>query len=194
MQKVKLYKRAKNYFYARKRLAIFSCLFFILINIVPLIDFGSVGRFTRECATYWMTPTKDFGKLKFVDGQDNSSVPVGSDKTIEFTSPFSASVMEIMPSGECKIVGASDLFKSIASGNVLNVSVSGKEKIITIDHGDGFKSIYQFEGLFCVKNGDRVEDDFIGIARKKSIILTLTKNDEIVPVLKIENDRLQVAL
>lgn len=195
MRRVRFYKRPKEFVFTRRNQRKLSCVLFVLALIVPLINVdGSVGRFTRSIFSYWTAADKDFGKLKFVDFSENSQTEVLSNAVIEFVAPFSSASIESTVNNETKIVGASDMFKAVAPGIVQSVTSQGNKKIINIDHGNSIKSIYEFEGLLCVKNGDRVEKDVIGISKEKSVILTITRNDEIVKILGISNGKLEVKL
>ncbi len=195
MKVVKPYHKPKEVVFSRRQLSGYSIILLILLTIFPLVNTsGSVGNFTRSVFSYWIMADKDFGKLKFVNFQEESSTVILSSSVLEFKVPFPAAVIERTKNGECKVCGNSDMLKAVASGNVVDIKKVGNEKIITIDHGDGLKSIYQFDGLFCVKKGDRVDGDYIGIAKQKNIILTITRGNDILKINGILGERLDVTL
>lgn len=194
MRKVRFYHRPKNNNFTRKNLHSISILLLLCLSIMPLVPTNNnISNFTRFVFSYWTGVDKDFGKLKFVDKVSDSTLSVVGG-VLQFRCPFKSASLEKTTSGETLIIGSSDMFIAVASGIVESVKTSGKERIITIDHGGGIKSIYEFEGLLCVKNNDRVENEYIGIARKKKVIVTIVSGAGIVKITGIKNELLETGL
>lgn len=195
MLDVRFYKRRKVDICSRRSRFSFVCILLILLSIFPLLEIDStVGNFTRRVFSYWTSVDKDFGKLKYVFFPQSQEEVVNGENNIDFVCPFNSCVISKNSNGESEVVGTSDLFKAVSWGKVESVHSNGKEKIITIDHGDGIKSIYQFVGQLCVKNNDRVESGYIGIASQKKLILTITKNDDVLEIVGQKDGLLEVKL
>ena len=189
MRKVRLYKTPHKNYYTKRRMHARGMLLLALLSIFPLVKPNIISNFMHIATT--SEAPKDFGKLKFVSNVGQVTL---RGNPVLFKCPFSGGVLEFNKNGEAVIRGNTDLFKAVMPGVVESVKTQGKQKFITISHGDGIKSIYEFEGLFCVKNNDMVDGNYIGMSFKKSVTITITKAAKVLKITAINNDILDVDL
>ena len=181
MRQVRLYKKSKTYI-SKRMLAPVVSVFVAMVSIMPLINSKTVvPSFFQRVVLYWSQSHKDFGKLKFVNVEDEKVIQISSVNGLLLQPPFDMCVTTKTTNGECEFVSQNGLFKPVLEGVVESIREGYNRKTITINHGEGVKSIYQFFGILGVATNDVVNlKTILGNSNDNKIILTLLVGEKII--------------
>lgn len=192
--KAKSAKAESALVFSQKKLRVWGLL------LITILSFGVMGlslsdlnlsKEVRAITSSWSPNVTDLGKLKFVINQNETESEVLA-QLYSLSMPFENNYVTEVETGVFMVDGLGGLLvKSCMAGTVTKVEQNGEFKRLTISHGKGLVSVYDYIDNVGVKEGDRVEKNTpLGICYMSRVLFKMMFKNKVLAGLTVKDGEL----